>query len=177
MTSTKRMMTSLHALNQMTQSDFTRVCGALFEHSPWIAERAWSLRPFNSIDGLHQALCHTMFAASREEHVKLIAAHPDLVGRMAQEGKLTRESTAEQKAAGLGDLLPDEIQAFDRYNATYREKFGFPFVICARENKKAAILAAFPVRLNNTPEAEIQIALHEIAKIAKLRLADVVEDR
>jgi OHCU decarboxylase len=169
-------MTRLQDLNEATQSEFVGVCGRLFEHSPWVAERTWKYRPFESIDSLHRALCNTMFEATQDEQVKLIAAHPDLVGRMAREGRLTRESSAEQRAAGLADLSPHEVEQFDRFNAAYREKFGFPFVICARENKKAAILAAFPIRLNNTREQEIQTALNEIAKIARLRLLDAVRE-
>jgi OHCU decarboxylase len=160
----------------MPEHDFVRVCGPLFEHSPWIAERTWKYRPFESIDSLHRALCNTMFEATADEQVKLIASHPDLVGRMAREGRLTRESTAEQSAAGLADLSSEEVEQFDRYNAAYRERFGFPYVICARENKKAAILAAFPIRLNNTREQEIQTALKEIAKIARFRLLDAVTE-
>ena len=167
-------MTPLQELNEMSQHDFVRVCGALFEHSPWIAERTWPRRPFASIDELYRALCETLFAATHDEQVKLIASHPDLVGRMAREGRLTRESTAEQRAAGLSDLSSEEVEQFDRYNVAYREKFGFPFVICARENKKAVILAAFPLRLNNTREQEIQTALNEICRIARLRLLDAV---
>jgi OHCU decarboxylase len=169
-------MTQLESLNQMNQSEFVGVCGPLFEHSPWVAERTWKYRPFESVDSLHRSLCNTMYEATVDEQVNLIASHPDLVGRMAREGKLTRESTGEQRAAGLTDLTPVEIDQFDRYNTAYRDKFGFPFVICARENKKAAILAAFPIRLNNTREQEIQTALNEIAKIARLRLLDAVRE-
>jgi 2-oxo-4-hydroxy-4-carboxy-5-ureidoimidazoline decarboxylase len=167
-------MTGLDHLNASTRDDFVAVCGPLFEHSPWIAERTWPRRPFATLDALHAALCETMYAASVDEQVKLIASHPDLVGRLAREGRLTRESTAEQSAAGLSQLSDDEIAAFDRYNRAYRERFGFPFVICARENKKDAILAAFPMRLRNTREQEIAAALGEIAKIARLRLLDRV---
>src|SRR5687768_4924738 len=171
------MPTTLSQLNELDGDQFVAVCGPLFEHSPWIAERTWKKRPFVSREALHAALCDTMYDASTEEHVKLIGSHPDLVGRMAREGRLTRESTTEQAAAGLSDFSADEVERFDRYNAAYRERFGFPFVICARENKKDAILAAFPVRLNNTREMEIRTALAEIAKIARLRLMDaMVED-
>jgi OHCU decarboxylase len=170
------MKTTLAQLNALDCAAFVRICGPLFEHSPWIAERTSSVRPFRSIDELHGALCRTMYAASLEEQVRLIASHPDLVGRMAREGKLTWESTAEQRAAGLNGLSREEISQFDHYNAAYRQKFGFPFVICARENKKDAILAAFPVRLNNTREQEIQTALGEIARIARLRLLDAVSE-
>jgi 2-oxo-4-hydroxy-4-carboxy-5-ureidoimidazoline decarboxylase len=107
----------------------------------------------------------------------LIRAHPDLVGKLAREGKLTRESNSEQAAAGLDALSSSEIADFDRYNAEYREKFGFPFVICARENRKEAILEAFPRRLANSPETELATALAEIFKIARLRLADAVWEK
>jgi len=106
----------------------------------------------------------------------LIRAHPDLVGQAALAGTLTRASTGEQAAAGLdaGALTEDEIAAFARNNAAYRERFGFPFVICARENRKESILAGFAARLGNTREREIRQALREIGKIAWYRLADVV---
>ena len=168
------MSLTISQLNNLAQAEFTRLIGPLFEHSPWIAERTWSRRPFASIESLHAALCDTMYGATTDERVKLIASHPDLVGRLAREGRLTRESTAEQSAAGLSQLSDAEITDFDRYNTAYRDRFGFPFVICARENKKDAILAAFPVRLRNSREQEIQTALGEIAKIARLRLLDRV---
>lgn len=170
------MSIALSRLNESDREHFVAVCGPLFEHSPWIARRTWEKRPFESRDMLHSALCATMFAASADEQLRLIGSHPDLVGRMAREGRLTHESTTEQAAAGLSDLSVEEIERFDRYNAAYRERFGFPFVICARENRKNAILAAFPARLKNTREAEIQIALGEIAKIAWLRLLDAVDE-
>ncbi len=99
-----------------------------------------------------------------------------MVGRLAREGALTRESTGEQAAAGLSALTADEVQQFDDFNAAYRTKFKFPFVICARENKKDAILASFPVRLQNSPEQELATALIEIGKIARLRLWDAVQE-
>jgi OHCU decarboxylase len=166
----------LKQLNQSDQREFLRICGPLFEHSPWIAERTYPKHPFKSTDDLHTALVETMRGATTDEQVKLIASHPDLVGRLAREGKLTHESTREQAAAGLAQLSPEEIEQFERYNADYREKFGFPFVICARENKKEAILAAFAVRLQNSREKEIDAALTEIAKIARLRLLDAVTE-
>jgi OHCU decarboxylase len=160
----------------MKRDGFVAICGPLFEHSPWIAERTWPKRPFSTLEALHRALCDVMYAATYDEHVKLISSHPDLVGRLAREGKLTRESTREQAAAGLTRLSDEEVNLFERYNREYRAKFGLPFVICAREKKKQAILAAFPVRLGNTRDREIATALAEIAKIARLRLLDAVSE-
>lgn len=170
------MTVTLAVLNAMTRDGFVAVCGPFYEHSPWIAERTWERKPFAGRDALHAALVATLQASSRAEQVGLIVAHPDLVGRLAREGRLTQASTTEQRAAGLDRLSEAEIGAFDRYNAQYREKFGFPFVICARENKKDAILAAFPVRLKHTPDEEIGAALVEIGKIGRLRLNDAITE-
>ena len=167
---------SLAELNQLDRAGFVAICGPLFEHSPWIAERTFVQAPFASREALHAALCATLGMATNEEKLSLIRAHPDLVGRLAREGALTRESTGEQAAAGLTALTAEEVQQFDTNNAAYRAKFNFPFVICARENKKEAILAAFPVRLQNSPEQELATALIEIGKIARLRLWDVVQE-
>ncbi len=165
---------TLTELNDMTCERFVGVCGKFFEYSPWVAGRAWERRPFESLEHLHETMCGVVRAASAEEQLTLIRAHPDLVGRLAREGKLTRESTGEQAAAGLNELTTDDIAAFERYNAAYRERFGFPFVICARENRKEAILAAFPKRLANSKDQEIAAALSEIDKIARLRITDVI---
>ncbi|MDQ3440774.1 MAG: 2-oxo-4-hydroxy-4-carboxy-5-ureidoimidazoline decarboxylase [Planctomycetota bacterium] len=168
--------TRLPALNAMSEFQFVATIGPVFERSPWIAQRTFPKRPFDSIASLHERLVATARASDESEKLGLIRAHPDLVGRMVREGGLTRESTAEQRAAGLAALSADEVRQFDEYNAAYRERFGFPFIICARENKKDAILAAFPVRLENTREAEIDTALGEIYKIARLRLIDAVSE-
>ena len=167
-------MITLAELNLADESGFVAVCGPLFEHSPWIAQRSWKLRPFTSLKQLHTAMCNTVTNATPDEKLALIRSHPDLVGRLAREGRLTAQSTTEQAAAGLSQLSSTEAEAFDHFNTAYREQFGFPFVICARENRKEAILAAFPVRLKNEIDSEIATALSEIYKIAWLRLTDAV---
>jgi len=167
---------TLNQLNAMDEADFTAVCGPIFEHSPWIAHRAWYRRPFASRSQLHQVMCQIVSSATSQQQLALIRAHPDLVGRLAREGRLTTQSTGEQAAAGLTQLSPAEAEQFDRYNAAYRARFGFPFVICARENKKQAVLAAFPVRLASDPAQEIATALEEIFKIARFRIADAITE-
>jgi len=164
----------LATLNACDLARFLEVCGPLYEHSPWVAERAFQSRPFASREALHAALVAAVAAATPEEQLALIRAHPDLVGRLACEGKLTSASTAEQAAAGLDQLSAEEVAAFQRFNSAYRERFGMPFVICARENRKQAILAAFPARLANPPEEERATALAEIGRIGWLRLVDAV---
>ncbi len=163
-------MLNLRELNALSREDFTHLLGPVFEHSPWIAAQTWPLRPFENRDYLHAALCKTVADADEKAKLDLIRAHPDLVGRAV----LTDESRSEQASANLDQLSNDEIDLFDKYNRQYREKFGFPFVICARLNKKEGILDAFPLRLQNSLEIEIETALGEIFKIAELRLKDLV---
>lgn len=167
---------NLATLNTLDQPAFTAAIGGVFEHSPWIAERTWASRPFASLTDLHAALCRTLDAASPDEQLALIRAHPDLAGRAAQQGTLTPASAHEQATADLDRLSEEEQTAFTHYNAIYREKFGFPFVICVRDNKKAAILAGFRDRIPNSYDTEKAIALREITRIAWLRLRDTIEE-
>ena len=165
---------ALNQLNASPRDAFVAALGGVYEHSPWVAERAYTFGPFASPEALAAAMRGVVNDASADEQLALIRAHPDLVGRLARQGRLTVESTAEQRAAGLTELTPDEAANFERYNATYRERFGFPFVICARQNPKDAILAAFPIRLQKTADQERATALAEVHKIAGLRLGDLV---
>ena len=160
----------LSQINTVDRREFVRILGHVVEHSPWVAKRAEARRPFASLDSLHTAICEAVANATIDEQLAVIRAHPDLVGRAV----LTAESKGEQAAAGLADLSVEEAALFDRYNRDYQTRFGFPFVICARLNKKDAILAAFPIRLRNTADAERLTALAEICKIARLRLADLI---
>jgi 2-oxo-4-hydroxy-4-carboxy-5-ureidoimidazoline decarboxylase len=164
------MSPKLAELNAAPEEDFVRATGAVYEHSPHFARRAAAHRPFADADHLRHALQQEVNHAPEEEKLALIQAHPDLVGRAV----LTAESRGEQAAAGLSDLTADEADAFRRHNKAYREKFGFPFIICARMNKKDAILEAFPRRLQNDAATEKRTALDEIHKIAALRLHDIL---
>jgi len=165
---------TLESLNAADRAAFTAALGHLFEHSPWVAEETWSKRPFASAEALHAALCATMRAASRDRQLALIRAHPDLAGRLAQQKKLTAESTREQASAGLDSLTDAELAEFTRQNDAYKAKFGFPFIICARLNAKSAILTAMQTRGGHPPDTEFTTALGEIEKIAWLRLQDVL---
>ena len=169
-------MITLQELNVLGRSEFVTLVGPIFEGSPWIAERAYSVRPFSNTDDLHRSLCQRMYDANEEEKLSLIRAHPDLAGRAAREGALTSESTEEQAGASLDRLTQREFAAFSRMNEEYRARFGFPFVICVGEHTKASIFIQFAARLENPREREIETALAEICEIARLRLRDLVED-
>jgi 2-oxo-4-hydroxy-4-carboxy-5-ureidoimidazoline decarboxylase len=167
---------SISTINSLDQAGFVAALSSIFEGPPWIAAAAWAAGPFADRAALHQAMCDVMNSAGAHQQIALIRAHPDLVGRAALAGTLTPESTSEQAAAGLSRLSEAEIATFTELNHDYQARFGFPFVICARENKKESILAGFKARMGHTREEEIAIALAEIAKIAHFRLMDTVAD-
>jgi 2-oxo-4-hydroxy-4-carboxy-5-ureidoimidazoline decarboxylase len=168
------MATTLDALNKADRAAFVSALGHLFEHSPWVAEGTHGKGPFGDAEALHRALCATMRAAPAERQLALVRAHPDLAGRLAKAGALTAASSREQAAAGLDRLSADESAEIERLNDAYKARFGFPFVICARLNAKDAILGAMRQRITHDPGVELSTALDEIAKIAKLRLADAL---
>ena len=165
---------TLAEINSLTRDEFVHLLGPVFEKSPWIADAAWPRRPFADRKVLHNVLCQIVTDTCRENQVALICAHPDLADRLALPGSLTAESTAEQASAGLNQLTLAEAESFRQNNAAYRAKFGFPFVICARLNRKDAILNGFRARLPHSREQEIASALREIFKIAELRLNDLI---
>ncbi|HEX2729522.1 MAG TPA: 2-oxo-4-hydroxy-4-carboxy-5-ureidoimidazoline decarboxylase [Rubrobacteraceae bacterium] len=166
---------TIDEVNRLDQDEFVSRFGALYERSPWVAEAAWHESPFADLSGLHEALVRAVHEAPQERQLSLIRAHPDLAGKAAVAGELTAESAGEQASAGLDRLSPGEYEAFTAMNAAYREKYGFPMIVCVREHDKASILKNARVRLGNSYEEEFETALAEIFKIAKLRLRDLVE--
>jgi len=163
-------------VNALDRDAFVQTLGFTFENSPWIAASAWERRPFRDPAELLAAMLTVITESPPDRRLALICAHPDLAGRVAREGRLTSASSREQESAGLGRLTPAEIRRFEELNAAYRARFGFPFVLCARENGKEEILAALSARTANDRETEIRTALAEIAEIAGLRIAGVVEE-
>jgi chitin deacetylase len=161
--------------SRMTRERFVERFGSIFEHSPWIAERAFDLElgpAHDSAAGLHSALARVFRSASRDERLGVLNAHPDLAGKLAAAKRLTAESTAEQASAALDALTDDERAAFQRLNADYVAKHGFPFIIAVRDNTKASILAAFAERIGNDTETEFATACGQVERIAELRLKD-----
>ncbi|MCJ2186741.1 2-oxo-4-hydroxy-4-carboxy-5-ureidoimidazoline decarboxylase [Novosphingobium beihaiensis] len=142
---------------------------ALFEHSPWVEERA-DAQP--SSGDRYADLMAVVHDATPEEQLALIRAHPELAGKAAIDKTLTEASAAEQASAGLDRLTPEEFEQFHRLNAAYRDKFGFPFIICVRLTDKAGILAAMQARLANDSETEVATAIGQIGEIVRLRLED-----
>ncbi len=166
---------TLEEVNRLGRNEFVSRFGSVFESSPWAAEEAWRERPFGSRSELHEAFVRAVHRALRQKRMDLIRAHPDLAGKAAVAGDLTPESRGEQASAGLDRLTPEEYETFTEMNASYRERFGFPMIVCVREHTKESILQNAASRLGNSREEEVEVALGEIAKIARLRLQDLVE--
>ena len=157
-------------LNALDHAAFMARIGPIFEHSPWVADRAWSARPFNGVDGLHQAMMQVVAAASADEQLALLRAHPDLAGKAARAGTLTADSSQEQAGVGLDRLSDAEYVRFDRLNTAYRETFGFPFIVAVKRHTRDSILAAYETRLKNDRTTEIKTALAEVGLITRFRL-------
>jgi OHCU decarboxylase len=160
----------------MNYVQFTERFGGVYEHSPWVAERAWKAgitEKHDEVEELARLMANIVAAASEAEKRALIQAHPDLAGKAAIQGELTAASTSEQAGAGLDNCTAEELEAFQQYNKAYREKFGFPFIMAVKNSDRHKILAGFEARLKNTVEEEFARALSEIDKIAGFRLAEL----
>ena len=162
---------TIDALNRMDREQFRARLGDVFEDSPWVADRAWEARPFPTVEALHAALRTVVTRASEGERLALLRAHPDLAGRAVPAGAMSASSVAEQATAGLDRLTDEEFARFERLNAAYRERFGFPFIIAVRRHDKHAVLAAYERRLAHTREGEIEAALGQVFEITAIRLA------
>ena len=163
--------------SEMAKARFVALYGSIFEHSPWIAERAHGLELGPAHDcaaGVHNALCRVFRSASEDERLGVLTAHPDLAGKLAQAGKLTAESTAEQATAGLDYLTDEERATFTALNDAYIAKHGFPFIIAVRDHDKASIMAAFKRRIDNARDTEFAEACRQVERIAEFRLMDLL---
>ena len=163
--------------SEMDKPTFMAKFDHVFEHSPWVEERAFDLElgpAHDTVIGLHNAMCRAFRAASENERLGVLTAHPDLAGKLAAAKQLTAESTAEQASAGLDALTDAERATFTAQNAAYVAKFGFPFIIAVRDHDKASIKAAFATRLENDRNTEFAEACYQVERIAFHRLKELL---
>lgn len=166
---------SLETLNRGSTEEFVAQLGSVFEHAPWVAEAAAAARPFATADALHAAMMAVLHALPERDCVALLRGHPELAGAMARQGRMTADSVAEQGALGLGDAAAADAREWDRLNAAYNQRFGFPFILCIRRHGRDSALREFERRLGNDRPAELAAALQEIARISRLRLAGRIQ--
>jgi 2-oxo-4-hydroxy-4-carboxy-5-ureidoimidazoline decarboxylase len=161
---------TLWEVNRISSGAFTTALGGIFEHSPWVAERASAARPFAGIAELHDAMMAAVRAASEEMQLALIRAHPELAGKDAIRGQLTPDSALEQSRAGLNQCSADELARLSALNTAYNARFGFPFILAVKGYDRADVLREFARRVECDREAEREEALAQIAQITRSRL-------
>ncbi len=172
---------TLDQLNAAEQAQFTQLLDGTYEHSSWIAEAAWTQRPFTTLAQLKRGLVQVVRDAGVEPQLALIRAHPELAGKAMVSKSLTAESTNEQGKAGLTDCTPAEFAKIGQLNADYKQRFGFPFILAVRGPRgqglvKAEIIATFARRVANHPDFELAECLRNIHRIAEIRLDDKFDD-
>jgi len=164
-------MAKVNDLNAFGRDEFTRALAPVFEHSPWVARRAYDRRPFGSVGELHQAMMTAVRAASAAEQLALVRAHPELAGAETKEGTLTAHSGSEQARLGLTSLSQDEFRRIGELNRRYREKFGFPCIVALKLHaSRDSVLGEMERRLANDAQAELRAALEQIGHITRGRL-------
>jgi OHCU decarboxylase len=161
----------LEQLNDLDEARFTDAIGWVFEHSPWVAARAWIERPFASLDQLCDRMNRVVETAPRTEQLALLRAHPDLGTR----AKVSLSSEREQAGAGLDKLTPEEFVTLLQLNSAYKDKFTFPFLYAVRGSSKFDILDALEKRLARMPDEEFHTALQQVYRIARFRLEDFIK--
>ena len=162
-------MSIVEQLNALPREAFVARLGAIYEHSPWVAERAYASRPFATVEQLHGAMERAMHTATPDEQLALIRAHPELLGKL-EAAQLTESSRSEQAGAGLDRCTPEQKARMRALNAAYRDKFGFPFIVAVKGLDWAGIIGRIEPRIGNTRDKEIATALAEIGRIARFRL-------
>ncbi|HWM66039.1 MAG TPA: allantoate amidohydrolase [Steroidobacteraceae bacterium] len=169
-------MTSVSQLNAMSVPEFVGALQSIWERSPWIPERTAGMRPFRSVLDLHAAMRSRVLAASLDDQLALIRAHPQLAGRAAAQGELTPDSSREQHGAGLDACSPEELARLTQLNSSYVDRFGFPFVLAVKGHNRSSILKELERRVGNALDAERMEALQQISRIAAFRLTDLLEE-
>ena len=167
---------TLWELNRLSPAAFATALGHVFEHSPWVAERAGRKRPFASVGALHETMMATVWAAPAASQMALLRAHPELAGKAALRGELTADSTLEQSGAGLAECSAEELVRLTTLNAEYSAKFGFPFILAVKGYDRAGILREFARRVERDPSVEFEEALKQVARIARARLDALLND-
>ena len=168
---------TLNEINLLSRDVFTTRLGGIFEHSPWVAERAWDTRPFADVTTLHAAMTAAMRAAPHAQQLALLRAHPELAGKAMVTNTLTADSTNEQSRSGLTNCSAEEFAQLQMLNAAYNKKFGWPFILAVKHLDRATIIRTFAGRIESSAADEFEACLANIEKITRWRLEDQVDDQ
>ncbi|XP_038067045.1 2-oxo-4-hydroxy-4-carboxy-5-ureidoimidazoline decarboxylase-like [Patiria miniata] len=164
-------------INRLSFDDFIELFGNVIEHGKLVAGAIWARRPFYDAGNIWEAVCEFLDALPLQGKVATLRLYPDLAGKLAKSNRLSEESHQEHRTAGLLALTADETRLLTAMNKKYRERFLFPFIICARQNQKDAILSEMKARMQNTREIELEKSLEEVKKIAWHRIVDLIRNQ
>lgn len=159
----------------MPREEFVAALAGIYEHSPWVAENCAVLRPFANTDALQNALQRCVTKASFAQQLALLRAHPELASKAAIAQTLTAHSNAEQSGAGLTQCSEAEFAELTQLNATYRAKFGWPFIIAVKGHTRESIIASMTMRLNANAADEFSECIAQVGRIAAIRLEQLLQ--
>ena len=164
-------MNSIDKVNKLSKSDFISIFGNVFEKTEWIAQKSYDLKPYKNFEELFLKMMETFENTNKENHLKILNAHPDL----AVEKKFTKDSKNEQKNASLNQCTDEEFIEFKKLNEEYKKKFGFPFIVAVKGKNKEEILNSFRQRITNNINSEFEEAKKQVKKIANFRLSEIIK--
>ena len=164
-------MNSIDKINKLSKPDFISIFGNIFEKTKWIAQKSYDSKPYKNYDELFLKMIEIFDNTNKENHLKILNAHPDL----AVEKKLTKDSKNEQKNASLNQCTSEEFIEFKKLNEEYKVKFGFPFIVAVKGKNKEEILNSFRQRITNNINLEFEEAKRQVKKIASFRLSEIIK--
>ena len=163
-------------MNALGEREFVERFGGVFEHSPWVARRAWRKRPFRSLEALHATMMQSVVEAKKEEQLALVRAHPELAGAEAKQGVLTVDSSSEQGRLGFLQLTREQFEAMERLNRRYRERHGFPCIVALRLHAtRESVLAEISRRIESESLAELGVAFEQVGHVTRGRLEKIID--
>ena len=165
-------MKTIDKINKLSRSEFVEIFANIFEKTKWIAEKLYNQKPFDDFKDLCSKMLEIFETAGKETQLKILGAHPDLAGKVTI-NLLTSNSRSEQSNAGLDQCSEEEFNEFKNLNKSYRQKYGFPFIIAVKGKNKIEILSEFRKRILNSVDEEFNEAIIQVGKIANLRLNEI----
>ncbi|KAM3685694.1 hypothetical protein ACB098_11G140200 [Castanea mollissima] len=152
------------------EKDFLACCG-----STKFAKEMALAAPFASLEQAVAAATDIWFnKVDVSAWLQAFSAHPQ-IGDSAPSSQSHHQTTSAQWSKGeqstaLATATGSSLQELSEWNARYRQKFGFIFIICASGRSTDEILAELKNRYPNRPIVEFVIAAQEQMKVTELRL-------
>lgn len=166
---------TIDELNDMTVDSYEKSLSAIFEDTTWPIVEAAKKRPFIGFVDMYINIVKIVENSGADKQLELIKSHPELACKTLRNNNIAILSQGEQSSAGLNECTEDEAKELAQLNASYSEKFGFPFLLAVKNASKEQIFTSVKMRMNNNPKTELDIALQQEYKIVLFRLLDQVK--